>query len=106
MLSTALYAKLSSKPPIQPFKKPSTDIVDVGGASAKIKKYVDVLLQLAGVNMAHPLLVVTNISFPLLISTDIMQAHPATMFFWKSSFASIKARVCDMCLEQQTELSP
>ena len=47
MLNTALYAKLPSKPPTQPFKKPATDIVGVGGASAEVKGYVNVPLQLS-----------------------------------------------------------
>ena len=67
MLSIALYAKLPSKPPIQPFKNPAPDIVGVGGASAEVKGYVDVPLQLAGFEVAHPLLVVTDLSFPILV---------------------------------------
>ena len=79
MLSTALYAKLSSKTSIQPFKKHAPDIVGVGGTSAEVKGYVDVPLQLAGVEVAHPLLGVTDLSFPILVGTDILRAHSATM---------------------------
>ena len=52
MLSTTLYAKFPSKPPIQPFKKPAPDIVGVDGARAEVTGYVDVPLQLAGVGGA------------------------------------------------------
>ena len=79
MLSTALYAKLPSKPPIQPFKNPAPDIVGVCVSSAKVKEYGNVPLQLTGVKVAHPLLVVTNLSFPIIVGTDILRTHSATM---------------------------
>ena len=79
MLSTALYAKLPSKPPTQPFKNPVQNIVNVNGVSAEVKGYVDVPLQLAGDEVAHPLLVVTDLSFPIFVGTDILPAHSATM---------------------------
>ena len=62
-------------------------------------------LQLAGVKVAHPLLVVTNLSFPILVGTDILRAHSATMSFGNAVPLRLNARVCDVCLEQQTELS-
>ena len=105
MLSTALYAQLSSKPPIQPFKQPALDIVGVGGARAKVKMYIDEPLQLGGIEVAHPLLVVTDLSFPIFVGTDILRAHSATMSFGDAVPLRLNARVCNVCLEQPTELS-
>ena len=105
MLSTALYAKLPSKPPIQAFKKPAPDIVGVGGGSAEVKGYIDVPLQLAGVEVAHPLLVLTDLSFPILVIADILREYSATMSLGDGVSLRLNARVCDVFLEQRTELS-
>ena len=80
MLRIALYAKLSSKPPTQPFKKPATYSVGVGGASAKVKRYVHVTVQLVYIEVAHPFLVVSDLYFPILVRTGILREHSATMF--------------------------
>ena len=81
MLSSTLYARLPSKPAIHLFKNSAPDIVGVGGASAKVRGYVDVPLQIVGVEIAHPLLVVQNLAFPLLIGADILRPHAAAMLF-------------------------
>ena len=79
LLNAALYPKLLSQPFILPFKNPAPNIVGVGGASDEVKGYVDVPVQLAGVEVAHSLLVITDLSFPILVGTYILRAHSATM---------------------------
>lgn len=79
MLNTLLYSKYLSKLLIQPVKNIEPDIVDVNPSNTEIKGYIDVRLQLAAVKIAHPLLVVTDLSFPILLGTDILPAHLATM---------------------------
>ena len=79
MLSSVLYEQLPSRPAINRFSISAPDIVGVGGASAEVRCYVDVPLQIAGVKIAHPLLVVTDLSFPLLIGMDLLQPHAAKM---------------------------
>ena len=56
------------------------------------------------VEVAHPLLVVTDLSFPILVGTDILRAHSATMSLGDVVPFRLNARVCDVCLEQRTEL--
>ena len=53
MVSELLYSKLLTRPPIQSFMKPAPDFVGVGGASAEVKGYIYVPLQIAGVEVAH-----------------------------------------------------
>ena len=53
MVNELLYSKLLTRTPIQSFMKPAPDIVGVGGASAEVKKYIDVPLQIAGVEVAQ-----------------------------------------------------
>ena len=60
-ISSALYESLPSRPAINLFKNSSLIIVEVGGASVVVRDYIDVTLQIAGVEMAHLLLLVTNL---------------------------------------------
>ena len=85
MLNSTLYDRLHSKPAIQQFKNRAPDIVGVVGASAKVRGYVDIPLLIAGVEIAHSLLVVSELSFPILIVMDILQPHAATLPLGNSS---------------------
>lgn len=58
MLSSSMYKRLPSVPAIQPFTGLAFDVVEVGGASAKIRGYVDVPVELVFAVVYHPLLVV------------------------------------------------
>ena len=60
-------------------------------------------LCLAGAKVAHPLLVVANLLFPLLIGTDILRPYAATLSLGDASPPHLNARVCDVFLEQQTD---
>ena len=63
-------------------------------------------LQIAGIEVAHPLLVVTNLSFPLLIGMDVLQPHAANVSLGSAAPLKLSARVCDVCLEQRTNSNP
>ena len=79
MVSSSLHDSLPSRSVINLFKNNVSYIVGVGGASAEVKGYIDVSLQIAGIKVAHPLLIVTNLSFLLLNGMDVLQPHAAKM---------------------------
>ena len=97
---------MPSRPSINSFKNSAPDIVGVGGASIDVRGYIDVPLQIAGIEVAHPLLVVSNHSFSLLIDMDVLQPHAAKMSLGSSAPLELSARVCDVCLKQRTNPSP
>ena len=66
------YDRFERKPRIQPFVGSTPDIIGVRDARPEVKGYVDVPLRLADVDVIHPLLVVSNLVFMLLVSTDIL----------------------------------
>ena len=99
MMSAALYEQLPSKPRIYSFENAAPDIVGVGGASAAVKGYIDVPLRIADIEVAHPLLVVDNLSFSLLIGMDILDPHAANISLGGTREVQLEARVCDVCLE-------
>ena len=105
MVSSALYNRLPSRPSINSFKNSAPDIVGVGGASAEVKGYIDVPLQIAEIVVAHPLLFVSNLSFSLLIGINVLQPHAAKMSLVSAAPLKVRARVCDVCLEQRTNPS-
>ena len=104
MLSESLYSQLPTCPPIQFFKKPAPDIVGVGGARAEVKGYIDVPHQIAGVEVAHPLLVVSGLAFQILIGMDVLRTHSAAMLLDESVPFQLNTRICDICLERRTDL--
>ena len=64
-----------------------------------MKGYVDVPLRIADIEVAHPLLVVDNLSFSLLIGMDILDPHAANISLGGAREVQFEARVCDVCLE-------
>ena len=99
MVSSAQHDRLLSRPAINSFKNSAIDIVGVGGESAEVRGYIDVLLQITGIEVAYPLLAVTNLSIPLLIGMDVLQPHAAKMSLGSAAPLEFSARVCDVCCE-------
>ena len=106
MESSALYDRLPSRSSINSFKNSAPDIVGIDGASAEVRDYIDGSLQIAGIEVAHPLLVVSNLSFSLLIRMDVLQPHAAKMSLGSAAPLELSARVCDVCLKQRMNPSP
>ena len=78
MVSSVLHDRLPSRPPINSFKNSAPDIVGVGGASVEVRGYIDVPLKIAGIEVAHPLLVVSKLPFAMLIGMDVLRPHAAS----------------------------
>ena len=106
MVSSAIHDRLPSCFSINLFMNSARDIVTVGNASAEVKGCIDVPLQFAGIEVAHPLLVVSNLLFLLLIGINVLQPHAAKMLLESAAPLELSARVCDVCLEQRTNSSP
>ena len=104
MLSSAIHAKLLDPLPVQPFTRAAPDVVGLGGASAELRGYVDAPVELAGVTVHHPLLVVEGLAFPLLIGTDIPRSHRAVLTLYETAPVRLRNRECPICKEQRTEL--
>ena len=98
-----MYTRLHDAPAIQPFTRAAPDVVGVGGASAEIRGYVDVPVEVAGVTVHHPLLVVEGLAFPLLIGTDILCAHGAVLTLDETAPVRLRNRECSICREQRTD---
>ena len=103
MLSSAIYARLSDAPAIQPFTRSVPDVVGVGGASAEIRGYIDAPVEVAGVTVHQLMLVIKNFAFPLLIGTDILRAHGAVLTLDETGPVRLRNLECSICREQRTD---
>ena len=67
-----------------------------------IRGYDDVPVEVAGVAVRHPLLVVEGLAFPLIIGTDILRAHRVVLTLDKSAPVRLQIRDCAVCRKQRT----
>jgi hypothetical protein len=98
-MSAALHEQLLCKPRIFSLKNAPPDIGGVGGASAAVKRYIDVPLRIADIEIAHPVLVVENLSFSLLIRINILDPHTGKISLGRTREVQLEARLCDICLK-------
>ena len=103
MLSSAFYARLRDARVIQPFTRAAPDVVGVKSASAEIRGDVDAPVEVAGVTVHHPLLVVEGLAFSLLIVTDILRANSVVLTLDEASPVRLRNRECFICREHRTE---
>ena len=102
MLSAAMYTRLPDAPAIQPFLRAVPEVVGVGGERAVIRGYVDVPVEVAGVAVRHPLLMLEGLGFPLIIGRDILRAHRAVLTLDESAPVRLQIHECAVCREQRT----
>ena len=103
MVSSALYDRLPTRPAINSFENSAPDIIVVAGASAQVRGYVVVLLLIAGFEVAHPLLVVSELPFAKLIGMDVFRPHAASFSVCGSTSLPLGTSVCPVCLERRPE---
>ena len=101
MLKSAMYARLPGVPAIQPFTRAAPYVVGVGGSNAEIRGNVDAFVEVAGVAVHHPVLMVEGLAFPLIIGTDILRAHGAVLTLDESAPVRLRVRECAFCSEQR-----
>lgn len=105
MVGFARHDRLPSRPASNSFTNSASNIVAVCGASAEVSIYIDVPLQIAKIEIAHSLPVVTYLLFSWLIEM-VLQPHAEKMSFGSSAPLELSVHVCDICLEQRTNPNP
>lgn len=93
MLSSAIYSRLPSAPAIMPFTRAAFEDVGFCGASAIIRGYVDTPVEIAGVAVYHPLLVIKGLAFAILIGTDILRANGSSLTLVESTPVRLRTRM-------------
>ena len=103
IMISSLYVRLPSRPSINSFKNSAPDIIEVGGASAEVRGYIDVFLQIAGIEVAHPLLVVSELLFAMLIGMDVFRPSAASFSVCDSTSLQLLNSVCPFCFDRRAE---
>ena len=106
MVSSATLAALPSRPSVEPFVRPPPNIVGIGGASVRALGYVDVSIDISGVEVKHPLTVVDELAFPFLIGTDILRPHEAVFKVSTPDRVCLTIDRCSVCDEERTPSRP
>ena len=101
MMSSELYGRLPSHPNVLAFDETAPDVVGIGGASAAVKGYIDVPFRIASTNVTHPLLVIENLSYPLIVGIEILRPHVARYGIAEPPELRFDVRVCNVCLEDR-----
>ena len=101
MLSAALYEVLLSRPPIRKFDYSAPNIIAVGGTIANIRGFIDVPAQIAGAEVSHPLLLVTDLPFSLLIKINVLRLNVAKLAFEGVSPLQFGVRVCSIFFDHR-----
>ena len=98
-----MYSRLPHAPAIQPFTRAAPDVIGVKGTSAEIRGYVDAPVEIAGVEVHHPQLVVEGLAFSL-IGTNILHEHGSVLTLDKSAPVRLCIRECAVSRDERMEL--
>ena len=103
MIPVCTIASLNNPPSVENFSSAPPRIVGVGGASATVRGYIDAPLVIAGARIQHPLIVVEELEYPLLIGIDILEPHDAQLGVGASSSIRLAIERCTVCNESRSE---
>ena len=99
MLSAELCSRLVCRPAIQQFEGAIPDVIAIDGVRVAVSGYAVVPLVIGGVEVVHPLLVIRDLPYSLLIGTDILRPHAASVSVVCGDAVLLGARECDVCRE-------
>ena len=77
LVMTTTLSKLQKRTSIEQFLHRRSNIVGVGNASVRVLGYVDTTIDIAGVEVRHPFIVVDKHAYPTLIGMDLLRPHKA-----------------------------
>ena len=106
LIPLSTYHQLRQQPPIINFSGCVPNIIGVGGALAVLKGYIDVPIEISGVEVLHPLVVVEHLAFPLLIGMDVLCPHNANFVLGSPDSVRLLAPLCEVCLETRSPDDP
>ena len=101
MIPARTIALLRIAPSVENFSSAPPRVVGVGGASATVRGYIDAPLVIAGTRVRHPLIVVEELAYPLLIGMDILGLHDAQLGVGASSSICLAVERCTVCDEMR-----
>ena len=102
LIPFSTYNQFLQRSGITSFKGNANNIVGVGGARAFRKGFIDVPIEISGIKVRHPLVVVEHLAFPLLIGMDVLRSHNANFALGILDSVRLMAPLWEVCLEPRT----
>ena len=102
MIPMRTLHSMNNLPPIETFISSPPRIVGVGGASVTVRGYIDAPLLIARTQVRHPVIVVKDLSFSLLLEMDILGPHDAKLGVGASSTIRLDVKQCRVCDEERS----
>ena len=103
MIPAHTIASLRNAPSVENISSVMPRIVGVGGASATVRGYIDVPVVIAGKRVKHPLIVVEELAYSLLIGIYILGPHEAQLRVGASSSIRLSVKLCTVCDEMRAD---
>ena len=77
IIASSTLSAIPERLSVEQFMHKRPNIVGVGGSSARVLGYVDVSVVISDIEVRHPLIVVHELAYPLLIVTNVLRPHRA-----------------------------
>ena len=101
LIASSTLSALLERPSVEQFMHRPPNIVGVGNSSAKVLGYVDVTVVVSDIVVRHPLIVVDELAYPLLIGTNVLRPHRAIFELGAPDVVRLKLDRCSVCVEER-----
>ena len=99
LIASLTLAALPKRLSVEKFMHKPPTIVGVSCSFARQLGYVDVLVVISDVKVRHPLIMVDNLEYPLLIGTDVLRPYRADFELGAPDVVQLKLDQCPVCVE-------
>ena len=106
MISVSTLAALPVSPSVEPFACRAPNIVDIGGSPLYVLNYIDEAVAVADVEVRHPLVGVSDLAFQLLLTSDILKPHRASIKLGNPDVVRLGVDRCPVCVKEHIPVTP
>ena len=99
MVSASTFAAFPVPLSVEAFTSGPPYIVDIGGSPLHVLGYIDAAVVVSDVEVRHPLVVVNQLTFPLLLASDILKPHCAIIKLGNPDVVLFQVDRCPVCVE-------
>ena len=101
LIASLTLAALPERPLVKQFMHRPPNIVGVGGLSARVRNYVQVSVVILYVEVRHPLIVVDELAYLVVIWADVLMHHRANFELGAPDVVQQKLDQCSVCVVER-----
>ena len=105
MVSASTLAALPVPLLVEAFMSGPPYIVDIGGSPLHVLGYIDAAVVVSDVEVRHPLVVISELGFPLLLASDILNPHRAIIKLGPADEMCFQVDRCHVCVEARVPVA-